>query len=82
MAKAHLVFLKLLLSGKLVCLCVCLCMCLSPRLLITSGVMWTIYLYITAIVSIISRRGLRIEACHCNQPNKSKLVLYKLFLLC
>ena len=29
-----------------------------------------------AIVSIISRRGLRIEACHRNQPNKSKLALY------
>ena len=31
----------------------------------------------TAIASIDSRRGLRIEACHRNQPNKSKLALYK-----
>ena len=30
-----------------------------------------------AIVSIVSRRGLRIEARHRNQPNKSKLSLYK-----
>ena len=30
-----------------------------------------------AIVGIISRCGLRIEACHRNQPNKSKLALYK-----
>ena len=30
-----------------------------------------------AIFDIISRRGLRIEARHRNQPNKSKLALYK-----
>ena len=30
-----------------------------------------------AIVSIISRRGLTIKVHHRNQPNKSKLVLYK-----
>ena len=30
-----------------------------------------------AIAGIISRRGLRNEACHRNQPNKSKLALYK-----
>ena len=30
-----------------------------------------------AIVGIVSRRGLRIEARHRNQPNKSKLALYK-----
>ena len=30
-----------------------------------------------AIVRIVSRRGLRIEARHRNQPNKSKLALYK-----
>ena len=30
-----------------------------------------------AIVGIISRRGLRIEACCRSQPNKSKLALYK-----
>ena len=33
-----------------------------------------------AIVGIASRRGLRIEACDRNLPNKSKLVLYKLLL--
>ena len=30
-----------------------------------------------AIVGIVSMRGLRIEACHRNQPNKSKPALYK-----
>ena len=36
-----------------------------------------------AIVGIVSRRGLRIKARHRNQPNKSKLVLYKpLLRLC
>ena len=30
-----------------------------------------------AMVDIISRRGLRIGACRRNQPNKSKLSLYK-----
>ena len=30
-----------------------------------------------AIVNIVSRRGLRIGARRRNQPNKSKLVLYK-----
>ena len=29
------------------------------------------------IVGIVSRRGLIIEVCHRNQPNKSKLVLCK-----
>ena len=33
-----------------------------------------------AIVGIASRRGLRSEAHRRNQPNKSKLVLYKLLL--
>ena len=30
-----------------------------------------------AVVGIISRRGITIEAYHRNQPNKSKLALYK-----
>ena len=30
-----------------------------------------------AIVGIVGRHGLRIEPCHRNQPNKSKLTLYK-----
>ena len=33
-----------------------------------------------AIVDIVSRRGLRIEAHHRNQPNNSKLALYKSLL--
>ena len=66
---------------------VCACVCISPppRLLITSSMMWSQYdwlnefysFYMTAIVSIISRRGLKIEAQHRSQPNKSKLALCK-----
>ena len=77
-------FLKLFLCW---CMYVCtfVCVCLLPRLLITSSMIWTPYdwlnkfysLYMAAIVSIISRRGLTIEARHRNQPNKSKLSLYK-----
>ena len=33
-----------------------------------------------AIFGINSRCGLRIEACHRNQPNKSKVALYKSLL--
>ena len=52
-----------------------MCACVSdPRLLITSGVIWTPYdwlykfysFYMAAAVVIGSRRGLRIEACHGN----------------
>ena len=57
-------------------------------IVITSGMMWRdmdpydwlnkYYSFcMAAIVGIASRRGLRIEAHHRNQPNKSKLVLYK-----
>ena len=38
--------------------------------------------HIAAAVSIFCRQGLRIDVHHKNQPNKSKLLLYKqLFLL-
>ena len=30
-----------------------------------------------AVVDIVSRHGLSIDPCHTNQPNKSKLELYK-----
>ena len=29
-----------------------------------------------AVVDIVSRRGLSIDMCHTNQPNKSKLAMY------
>ena len=65
--------------------------CLPPRLVIASGVMWhdmdpydwlnKFYsFYVAAIVGIISRHGLRIEAHHRNQSSKSKLSLYKSIL--
>ena len=58
------------------------------RLVITSGVMWhdmdpydwlnkLCNFCMAAIVSIVTRCGLRIEAPHRNQTNKSKLALYK-----
>ena len=61
----------------------CACVCPPPRLLLISGMIWNpcgwlnkfYSLYMTAIVSIISRHGLWIEAHHRNQPSKSKLVL-------
>ena len=34
--------------------------------------------YMAAVVGMVSRHGLTIEACHKNQPNKSKLALCKL----
>ena len=74
------------LETNLVCdVCVCVSVCLPPRLVITSGVIWTSYdwlskfysFYIAAVVSIVSRCGIAIEAHHRNQPNKSRLVLCK-----
>ena len=62
--------------------------CLSvsaPRLVIVSGVIWTPYDWlnkfycfcIAAVIGIVSRHGLTIEA-HCrNQHNKSRLALFK-----
>ena len=79
-------FLKLLLYGRLcmcvsVYLCVFACVCPSPWPLITNGIIWHgIWLnkfhrfHMAAIVGIISRRGLIIEA---HQLNKSKLALCK-----
>ena len=67
---------------------VCVHACPPPRLLVTSGMIWTPYdwlnkgysFYMAAVVIINSGCGLRIEV-HCrNQPNKSKLSLYKPFL--
>ena len=63
------------------------CLCLPPtlRLVITSGVIWTPYDWLkrfysfcmAAIISIVSRHGLRNEVLCRNQHNKSKLALYK-----
>ena len=33
-----------------------------------------------AVVNIVSRRDLSINACHTNQPNRNKLALYKLLI--
>ena len=46
----------------------------EPILLITSGMICTPG---ATVVIIGSECGLRIEECHINQPNKSKLLLYK-----
>ena len=51
--------------------CVCACVCPSLRLLITSGVIYTLYdwlnnflwLYMAAVVGIVSGRDLSIHTC-------------------
>ena len=59
---------------------------LPLTLLITSGVIWIPYdwlhksygFYVAAVVIIITKHGLSIDAHHKNQPNKWKLgLLYK-----
>ena len=64
----------------------CVCVSPPPRLLIASGMIWTLYdwlnkvssFYVAVVVGIVSRCGLSIDACCENQPNKHKLALYKL----
>ena len=71
--------------GICVFVCVRVCVCPPLRLLITSGVMWNPYdwlnkfysFYMAAVVIIDEGRDLTVEACRINQPNKSKLLLYK-----
>ena len=58
--------------------CVCVCMCVALRLLShdVGPHDWLdkfYSLYISAVVSIFSKGGFRIEVCHRNQPNRSKL---------
>ena len=68
------------------CANICICICVSvPRLLITSGAIWTQYdwlhksysFYVAVLVSIITKHGLSIDAHRQNQPSKHKLSLYK-----
>ena len=66
-------FLKLILCGSSICVCVYVCVCLRvcppPRLLITSGMMWTPYdrlnkfysCYMAIVVVIVNGRGLGID---------------------
>ena len=69
-----------------VCACVCICVCPPSRLLITSGMIQISYdwlnkdcsFYMAAVAVIGGGCGLRIEAHHRNQSNKSKLSLYQL----
>ena len=67
-------FLKLILCGSLVCIfvCMCVCVCPRPRLFITSGVLWTPYVwlnkfyscYMATVVVIVNGRGLGIVTHH------------------
>ena len=67
-------FWELILSAKYVCVRMCVSVCLPPRLLTTSGMIWTAYdwlnkfysFYMAAVVIIGSGRGLRIEVHHGN----------------
>ena len=80
-------FLELFQCGYLYVF-VCICVCLPPRLLITSGVMWhdmdsiwlvnqALWLLCGSCSLIDDKRGLIFELHHINQPNESKLPLYK-----
>ena len=69
------------------CFCVDghLCVCPPPRLLITSGMIWSQYdwlnkfysFYMAAIVGIISKHSPTIEAHHREHPNKSHEFTFK-----
>ena len=64
-------FLKIVFVGMSLCVCVyvCMCMCVLPRLLITSGVIWTPHVwfnkfcscYMAIVFSIINGRSLGID---------------------
>ena len=63
-------FLKLILCRSSVCVGICVCVCVSaPRLLITSGVIWTPYdwlnkfysCYMATVVIIVNGRGFGID---------------------
>ena len=82
---AHSWFLKIdsmWIVGMRVCMCVCVCVCVrvpTPRLLVTSGVIWTTYdwlnkfytCYMATVAIIINGCGLGIDMPHENQPNNS-----------
>ena len=85
-------FLKLILCEHLyVCVFVCVYahVCLCVCVFVPKAMAWYIRmdphdwlnmfysLYVIAVVGIISRGGLSIDAHHENQPNKHKLALYK-----
>ena len=68
---AHAWFLKIVCMRVHAYMCACVCVSPPPRLLITSGVIWTPYdwlnkfysIYMAAVVGIVSRCGLSTEAC-------------------
>ena len=72
-----------------VCVHACVCVSPSPRLIMSSGIIWTqrycfkkfYSIYVAAVVIIISTHGLSIDECLENQPNKRKLALYNLSIL-
>ena len=78
-------FLKIsLLQEVRVCVGVYACVHVSiPKLLVSGGMIWTPYDWLNkfynfcmaAIVGIVSRRGLGIEAHRINQPNNTNLVM-------
>ena len=75
-------FLKLLFSMKLVCMHVYVCVSTPEAINNQYCDDWLnkfCNVYMAGIISIASRRGLKIKT-HRNQPNKSKLSLCKLLL--
>ena len=81
-------FLKLFLCRLCVCVCACVraCVCVpTPRLLLTSGMIWTPYEWLNKfysccmviVIGIINGHGFGISMYHGYYPYKSKLALYK-----
>ena len=72
-------FLEIVSVRTSVCVCVCLCVCPPPRLLITSGVIWTSYnwlnkfysCYMATVVVIINGNGLGIGTRRRHKPTKN-----------
>ena len=60
----------------------CVSVCLPPRLLISSGMIWTPYDWLNkfyscnmaAVVDVISRGGLSIEESRTNKPYKTNTI--------
>ena len=75
-------FVIIVFVWNLICVFGCVCPLLS--ILITSGMIWTLYdclnkfytFYMAAVVGIVSRHSLSNDEYRRNQPNNSKLLLY------
>ena len=61
----------------------CVCVCPAPRLLITSGMIWTPYDWLNKFYSFYMKTLVNIvDGCGLGIDNKSKLALYKPLIHC